>query len=412
MRHIIKPLFRHRMMPLLVALQVALACAIACNALFLLQQKLVPILSPDGVGNPDRLIVAWNIAPRGQPWPTSRLNQVVSELRAIPGATSASVAGSWPMETVAQMNGGVFGEGAHAAKADAAVYIGSHLVETLGLKLVAGRDFSATEEGVAYKDIGLNANGPAIITRALAEQLFPGGDALGHVIRIGQEADAGRRTVIGVVEHLMRNKFGQDNREDIDYSMLFPGTPANWPMPVFAVRARSAAETDGVLKAAKAAIKRDLGPDMIQGIDPAYELYGNLRDRALAQSKAAVWLLSGVSLIVLLVTVVGIMGLTSYWVQQRTRQIGIRRALGARRDNILRDVQLENLLVVGMGILLGMVLAYAINLWLMHRYELTRLPWTYLPYGAALMLLLGQLAVLSPALRAARVPPVVATRSV
>lgn len=412
MRHIIKPLFRHRMMPLLVVLQVALACAIACNALFLLQQKLVPIVTPDGVGNPDRLLVAWNMASRGQPWPVSRLNQVVAELRAVPGVTSASMAGSWPMETMAQMNGSVLGEGAHPARADAAVYIGSHLLGTLGLKLVAGRDFSATEEGVVYRDIGINASGPAIITRALADRLFPGGDALGHVVRIGDAADAGQRTVVGVVEHLMRNKFGQDNREDIDYSMLFPGMPSNWPAPVFAVRARSAAEADGVLKALKATIKRELGADMIQGIDPAYETYGDMRKRMLAQSKAAVWLLSGVSLIVLLVTVVGIMGLTSYWVQQRTRQIGIRRALGARRGNILRDVQLENLLVVGAGILFGMALAYAINLWLMHHYELTRLPWTYLPYGAALMLLLGQLAVLSPALRAARVPPVVATRSV
>lgn len=412
MRHIIKPLFRHRMMPLLVVLQVALACAIACNALFLLQQRLVPIVSPDGVGHPDRLIVAWNIAPRGEPWPTSRLTQVASELRATPGVLSASVAGSWPMETVVQMNGGVLGEGAHPAKADAAVYIGSNLVDTLGLKLVAGRDFSATEEGVVYKDVGINASGPTIITRALADRLFPDGNALGHVVRIGDDADAGRRTVVGVIEHLMRNKFGQDNREDIDYSMLFPGMPSNWPMPIFAVRTRSAAEVGIVLKAVKATVKRDLGPEMIQGVDPAYEMFGRMRERMLAQSKAAVWLLSGVSLIVLLVTVAGIMGLTSYWVQQRTRQIGIRRALGACRGNILRDVQLENFLVVGTGILFGMVLAYAINLWLMHHYELSRLPLTYLPYGAVLMLLLGQLAVLSPALRASRVPPVVATRSV
>lgn len=412
MRHIVKPLLRHRMMPLLVVLQVALACAIACNALFLLQQKLVPIVSPDGVGHPDRLLVAWNIAPRGQPWPTSRLGQVASELRAIPGVTSTSVAGSWPMETVAQMNGSVMGEGEHAARADAAVYIGNHMVDTLGLKLVAGRDFSAAEEGVAYTGIGIDASGPAIITRALANRLFPGGDALGHVVRIGDQADAGRRTVVGVVEHLMRNKFGQDDRENIDYSMLFPGIPSNWPMPVFAVRARSAAEVDGVLGAVKAAIKRDLGPDMIQGIDPAYETYGRLRDRALAQSRAAVWLLSGVSLVVLVVTLVGIMGLTGYWVQQRTRQIGVRRALGARRRNILRELQLENLLVVGSGVLLGLASAYAVNLWLMRHYELTRLPWQYLPLGAALMLLLGQLAVLSPALRASRVPPVVATRSV
>ena len=411
MRHIVKPLLRHRMMPLLVVLQVALACAIACNALFLLQQKLVPIVTPDGVGHPGRLIVAWNIAPRGNPWPPATLRQTATELRTIPGVVSTSLATSWPMETEAQLNATVVADG-KGIKASAAIYIGDHLLDTLGLRLLAGRDFSAGEDALVYKGAGLHTDGPTIITQALARRLFPGGDALGKVVRIGDQANAARRTVVGVVAHLMRNEFGQDDREDVDYSMLFPGTASNWPIPIFGVRVRSTAEAAGVRKAMKAVVQRELGPNMIQGIDPAYESYGDMRERMLAQPKAAVWLLSGVSMIVLLVTVVGIMGLTSYWVQQRTRQIGVRRALGARRGNILRDVQLENLLVVGAGILLGMALAYAINLWLMQRYELTRLPWTYLPYGALLMLLLGQLAVLSPALRAARVPPVVATRSV
>jgi putative ABC transport system permease protein len=131
----------------------------------------------------------------------------------------------------------------------------------------------------------------------------------------------------------------------------------------------------------------------------------------LATSRAAVWLLSGVSLVVLIVALAGIMGLTAYWVQQRTRQIGIHRALGARRGDILRHLQWENLLVVGLGVALGMIVAFAVNLWLMRHYELARLPWTYLPLGAVLLLLLGQIAVLGPALRASRVPPVVATRS-
>ena len=410
MRHIVKPLFRHRMMPLLVVLQVALACAIACNALFLLQQKLVPILTPDGVGHPDRLIVAWDMIPKGQPWPAPRLLEVERALRGIPGVAAVGMAGALPMTTNAYMNGNVHGDGLHA-KGDTSVYIGDHLVDVLGLQLVAGRDFSAAEQATQYKNIGINDNGPTIITQALAEQLFPGGDALGKVVRIGDDADAARRTVVGVVAHLMRNKFGQDDRADIDYSMLFPGIPGNWPIPVFGIRVSHAAEAAHVRKAVKAIVQRELGTEMVQGIHPVYEMYGDLRNRMLARSKAAVWLLAGVSLIVLLVTVVGIMGLTSYWVQQRTRQIGIRRALGARRGDILREVRAENLLVVGAGIVLGMALTYAINLWLMRHYELARLPWPYLPYGAALMLLLGQLAVWLPARRAAGVPPVVATRA-
>jgi putative ABC transport system permease protein len=123
-------------------------------------------------------------------------------------------------------------------------------------------------------------------------------------------------------------------------------------------------------------------------------------------------MLVGVIAALLLVTALGIVGLASFWVQQRRRQIGIRRAIGATRGDILRYFQTENFLIVTIGIVLGMLLAYVLNLLLMTHYELPRLPLYYLPVGALVLWGLGQLAVLGPALRAAAVPPVVATRSV
>jgi len=112
----------------------------------------------------------------------------------------------------------------------------------------------------------------------------------------------------------------------------------------------------------------------------------------------------------LVVTALGIVGLASFWVQQRSKQIGIRRALGATRGQILRYFQTENFLLATLGIVLGMLAAYAINLALMNMYELPRMPLLYLPLGAALLWLLGQIAVFGPARRAAAVPPAVATR--
>ncbi len=410
MKHIIKPLWHQRLMPLLVVLQVTLACAIACNALFLLQQRLVPVLMPDGVARPDQLIMIWQIGARGEPWPAARLHETEMALRAVPGVTSVSVAGSLPMVTSARFNGDVIGVESHV-KTDAAMYIGNHLVDTLGLQLVAGRNFNATEESVQYKGLGLSRDGPAIITQALADKLFPGGGALGKRLYIGDEADAAQRTVVGVVAHLMRNDFGTGKQPSLDQTMLFPGIPNHWPVPSFGIRVEHA-DPRQVIESAKRIISDMLGPGMVTGSEPRYDMYSEARDRALARFRAAVWLLAGVCLVVLTVTMAGIMGLTSYWVGQRTRQIGIRRALGARRRDILRDLQIENLLVVGAGVLLGLVAAYGINLWLMHHYELSRLPWQYLPLGAVLLTVLGQLAVLGPALRAAHVPPVVATRSV
>lgn len=121
-------------------------------------------------------------------------------------------------------------------------------------------------------------------------------------------------------------------------------------------------------------------------------------------------LLLGSSLALLFVTALGIGGLANFWVGQRTRQIGIRRAVGATRRDILRHFQAENFLIVGAGVVLGMLLAYGLNQLLMRQYELDRLPLFYLPIGAALLWALGQLAVLGPALRATRVPPAIATR--
>jgi putative ABC transport system permease protein len=124
------------------------------------------------------------------------------------------------------------------------------------------------------------------------------------------------------------------------------------------------------------------------------------------------WMLVAVIVALLVVTALGIVGLASFWVQQRTKQIGVRRALGATRGQVLRYFQTENFLLATLGIVLGMLLAYGINQLLMGKYELPRLPLAYLPFGAVTLWLLGQLAVFWPARRAAAVPPAVATRSV
>ena len=87
------------------------------------------------------------------------------------------------------------------------------------------------------------------------------------------------------------------------------------------------------------------------------------------------------------------------------------RSTGATRGQILRYFQTENFIIVTVGVVLGMMLAYGINQWLMGKYELPRLPWLYLPLGALALWLLGQLAVLGPAWRAMAISPAIATRS-
>ncbi|MGH8403426.1 MAG: ABC transporter permease, partial [Gammaproteobacteria bacterium] len=157
--------------------------------------------------------------------------------------------------------------------------------------------------------------------------------------------------------------------------------------------------------------------------DVLYRLDGNrvlrdpmtfeqLRASYFQGDRTMIGLLIASALGLLFVTALGIAGLVNFWVQQRTRSIGIRRVIGATRADILRYFQTENFLIVSFGVLLGVLLAIGLNLLLMTHYELPRLPLYYLPVGAIVLWLLGQLAVLAPALRAAAVPPVEATRSV
>jgi len=170
---------------------------------------------------------------------------------------------------------------------------------------------------------------------------------------------------------------------------------------VYLLRAQ-AGQREAVIKAARAAL---LQADRRRVFEPALGI-DELRQRHFQQDRYMAWTLALVCLVLLVVTALGIIGLANFWVRQRSRMIGTRRALGATRGQILRYFQLENLLLSALGIALGMVAAYAINLALMLNYQLPRLPLAYLPVGALALLALGQLAVLGPARRAAALPPV------
>jgi putative ABC transport system permease protein len=140
--------------------------------------------------------------------------------------------------------------------------------------------------------------------------------------------------------------------------------------------------------------------------------YRTLRTTAYARDRGMVELMASICVVLLAVTAAGIVGLTSFWVGQRRRQIGVRRALGAKQSDILTYFLTENFLISVAGVMLGAVFALALNLWMVTSYAQDHLPLIFVCIGAVILLLLGQAAVLAPALRASRVPPVVATRSV
>ncbi|MEO8184855.1 MAG: FtsX-like permease family protein, partial [Deltaproteobacteria bacterium] len=210
--------------------------------------------------------------------------------------------------------------------------------------------------------------------------------------------------VVGIVERLVRpNDIGPGNYED---SVLVPVREGR-SVDNYVLRVDPERRAE-VLAAAVSLLQRSGQARIILQQQTVEEM----RAKYYHADRAMAWLLVSVCAALLVITALGIVGLASFWVQQRTKQIGIRRALGATRRQILHHFQAENFLLATLGIALGMVVAYGINLLLMEHHELGRLPVQFLPIGAITLWLLGQIAVLGPALRAAAVPPAVATRTV
>jgi putative ABC transport system permease protein len=210
-------------------------------------------------------------------------------------------------------------------------------------------------------------------------------------------------TVVGVVEYLIRPN-DNGGASAAQHSMVLP---VRVPFGNFVLRTDPERRAE-VLAAAITALEKNGGRRILI----ENRNFSEVVERYYRQDRSMAWLLVAVCVALLVVTALGIIGLASFWVQQRTKQIGVRRALGATRGQILRYFQTENFLLATLGIVIGMMLAYGINLGLMSKYELPRLPAMYLPLGAVVLWLLGQLAVFAPARRAASVPPAVATRSV
>src|SRR6185312_3066300 len=136
-------------------------------------------------------------------------------------------------------------------------------------------------------------------------------------------------------------------------------------------------------------------------IDPKDGLldYAQIRKRAYDSDRGMAILMGIISAALLAITAAGIVGLTSFWV-------------GQRRKQILHYFLTENLLIGLGGVMVGAVLAIGINLWMVTRFEMDRMSLVYVGVGILALLLLGQGAVFAPALRASRVSPVEATRSV
>jgi putative ABC transport system permease protein len=398
---VLAALRKHRIATIVIALEIALACAVLCNACFLIAGRVQAMHVQSGVDEHGLGTIKLD---GFEPRQANDLNaRVMAGLRAIPGVQSVSTISAVPfgepsviagvhLDAAEQQFGGVvdfYVAGPDAAKA-------------MGIRLLSGR-MPAPDEYMPVTQI-VPKEAPVLITRVLAEHFWPDQNPLDKMIW-GMDTHF---RVIGIIDHLTIPQPGAGEEKDSDWSILVPAMPGPQFAGKFLIRANPE-DLSRVMRDARTAVLK-IAPDAVLDLEQSRTI-DELRERFFLNDRVMTGLLIAVIAALLGTTALGIVGLASFWVAQRRRQIGVRRALGATRKDILRYFQIENFLIVTIGIVLGMILAYAINMILMNFYELPRLPFWYLPIGALALWILGQLAVLAPALRAAAVPPVAAMRS-
>ena len=399
---ILATLKRHKTAAGLIVLQVALTCTIVCNALFLISQRLERIQEPSGMADEELITLRVSgVTPNENPQAQTEVD--LAALRQLPGVKGVTLMNQVPYGPQFSVSGLRRSGDEKAQGTGVPEYrMGEGGLALLGLRLAEGRDFTPEEfrDGKAYdEEEGVNI--PAlIVSRVTARRLFPDGSALGQKV---WGVGSGPSIIVGVVERMISPHPGGADENAL--AMILP-IKQSFQRAEYVLRV-DAAQREAGLKAAIAALDR-VGPDRILR---GSHTWAEARARYYAQDRSMIGLLIGVCVALMVVTAFGIVGLASFWVQQRTRMIGTRRALGATRGQILRYFQTENFLLSTLGIGLGVLGAAGLSSVLVHQYELPGLPWHYLPAGAVALWLLGQLAVLGPARRAAALPPVAALRS-
>jgi len=408
-RPILSALLRNKTGPILVALQVALSLAILANAAHIVNERRAVAARPSGLADENSMFYITvrtlsNDTPEQQ---LANIKRQTALLRAVGGVASVAHTTQMPMGRSGSNTSVAVDRRQARATAIASTYLsGDSLIKTYGLKLVEGRDFLPAEL-LDYNESTSTEQPPQVIaTKALAEKMWPGQSAVGKTMFFGTGNDAQPALVVGVVETLMSTQ--AEVGESAMYSVIVPARLyGGGPVELYAIRTEPG-QRDRVMKEVEEALRKSSATPMITKMKTSDD---DRKERYRADV-ALQWMLITVGVLLLLITASGIVGMASLWVTQRRKQIGVRRALGAKKTDILRYFITENFMITSAGVFGGVALGLALNQLLVSKLEMARLPAGYLVFGALGFWLLGVLAAYGPAWRAASISPATATRSV
>ena len=397
-----RALMRNKTSYVLIALQIAVTMAIMVNAINIIQERSKQMARPSGVDE-DNIFYLSSVVFNPDADFEAQIAADLDSIRNFPGVHNAILSNSVPLQ------GGGWSEGLRLEpdptldSTGAAVFFADeHGIDTFGINLIAGRNFEPVE--VTWYDFDLG-NWPAItiVTAAMAEEMFPDlalNDVLGKTMYIH---DTKPVQIIGITE---RMQAAWPSWSGVERSMLIPSKRGS-----SAVRYVIRAEP-GYRDEIMPQIEEMLASSGADRIIRSMRTMEEARARSYLEDSSMVKILVFIVTVLTAITGLGIVGLASFSVARRTKQIGTRRALGATRPAILRYFMLENFVISTVGVVGGAIIAVALNMWMVNAFGLQRIAWYLVPAAMVTLWLVGQLAVFGPARRASMVSPALATRSV
>ncbi len=368
----IRPIFRAMMRSptgaVLIALQVAFTMAVVINSVFIVQERIQKISRPTGM-DVDNIITVASRRIGEDEVTLDKAYQDLEALAAIPGVVAVTTTNHIPLSGSGwstQLKASTEDSAAEIATARYNVTEGA--IDTLGVTLEAGRSFR--QEEIKFIEEFSTPWDHVIITRALADALLPDGrQALGATVYDGLDRPV---TIIGIIEHMQGAWVSWD---ELDHVMLLAEV---WKglFTRYLIRTEPG-ERDRVM----ALIEEKLFAVEDQRVIQDLEAHTDIVHRSYTRDRAMAIVLTVIIGLLVSVTALGIVGLASFVVRHRTKQIGTRRAIGARKIDIIRYFLVENWLMTTMGVVLGTVLTVALNYVLVTQYSLTRLDPAYIPIG-------------------------------
>jgi putative ABC transport system permease protein len=399
----IGPIFRamthNRTRVLLIILEIAVSLAIVTNCVNMITDERRKMQQKSGFDDDNLLWVrARPFAGeyRDIPYMQKSIDADARLLSSIPGVRSV-----WNTNFVPWQGGGsstnVKAAGSKNGALRTQIYYGAgDLFATLGAKLAEGRNFVPND----YQYDQINGNpSVVIISKALAQLVFGTPHAIGKQIDDGQAV----YTVVGTIDSFY-NPYGWPIHE---YVMIGPSTVGSYARGArFLLRVEP-----GAMKSVVPLIDSRI-THANSGRVVEIKTIDEYKDQYFSGGRLVMKGMGGVIALLVFITALGIIGVTSLSVAERTKQIGTRRALGATKRHILVHFLLENWMVTTAGLALGVLATYGLNFLLVTNVSGAKMDWRFVAVGMALLWINGIAATLLPAIRGTRVSPAIATRSV